>query len=1572
MTQLWQAEEQVFVGDSEMARLMRSHDWSQTSLGAVETWPQSLRSALSICLNSRFPIAIDWGQECILLYNDAWRPIVGNKHAWALGCSAREVWSEIWNDIGPELAGVLATGKGTFHKDDLLSMHRFGYTEECFFEYTFNPIQGERGVVEGVFNIVTETTYRVLNDRRAQLLREIAAKTGVAKTTEAACRLMLEAFQSDPLDIPFALLYLIDSDGKYAQLCNRIEVTPDNPISPAIINLAAEEDPNGWPIALATRTAQPQVVTDLVTRFGNLPGSPWAEPLQEAMVLPISAPGQSKVSGALVVVASPRRRLDDHYRDFFAQVAGQVAMAIANAQAYEEERKRAEALTELDRAKTTFFSNISHEFRTPLTLMLGPLQETLNRLDGHLPPDEREQLQMVQHNGLRLLKLVNTLLDFSRIEAGRVQAVYEPTDLAAFTAELASVFRSTIEQAGLQLIVNCETLTEPVYVDREMWEKIVLNLLSNAFKFTFSGEIIVILRQVQSQAELTVRDTGIGIPTAELPRLFERFHRVEGAQGRTQEGSGIGLALVQELVRLHGGQVQVESTEGLGTTFTITLPIGMAHLPSDRIQPARSLASSPFGAAPYIEEALRWLPEEGTATWKYTTTTIQVEQTTELPQRLPSASSLPPARILLADDNADMRNYVKRLLLNQGYEVETATDGIAALAMTQQHVPDLVLTDVMMPRLDGFGLLQELRAAPMTREIPIFLLSARAGEEARIEGLEAGADDYLTKPFSARELLARVEANLKLAQLRREATQREQLLRLESESVRQTIETILSSISDGFFTLDRNWRYTYVNDRLCEIARQSRENLLGQSIWEVFSAAVGTDVYVQFHRALREQISLQFEYLYLPWSRWFEHRVYPSANGLTIFAVDVTDRKRSDMMLVEQKQLLERVASGHLLDECLAAVCHAISNLNPSTRACFLLTDEERRTFSHSIRPDLPSSFGQGLKDAPINNLCIGTCGEAVYRGKPITCADIANDDSWSQGWRDLCVAHGILACHSTPIMGVDNLPLGSLMLCFDEARHPTEWEHQLADFGTQIASIVFERDRSIAALESSEAQSRDILESINDGFLALDKHWQYTYLNQSAATLLGRTVEDLIGKNIWEEYPGLIGSEFERIYLNAMNERTAGSATAFYPDHDCWYEVRAYPATRGIAIYFKDVTPHIQLELERDRLLQQEQAAREEAERANRIKDEFLAVLSHELRSPLNPILGWARLLQNGKLDEAKTKQALTTIERNAKLQAELIEDLLDVSRILRGKLSLTVSPINFASTVKAAIETVRLAAESKSIAIETHLDPNIGSVSGDATRLQQVVWNLLSNAVKFTPEGGHVTVQLEKVDRQARITVSDTGKGIVPDFLPYVFDYFRQADSATTRKFGGLGLGLAIVRHLVELHGGTIQADSPGEGLGATFAVNLPLMQVTPKIKQLSQLPQQPLTLQGIHVLVVDDNTDTRDFIEFLLQQSGAMVMTSASAEEALTTLMQFQPNVLLSDIGMPDMDGYMLMQRVRALPPEQGGAIPAIALTAYAGEFDQQQALSVGFQRHVPKPVEPEKLVEVILTLLNKNSF
>lgn len=415
---------------------------------------------------------------------------------------------------------------------------------------------------------------------------------------------------------------------------------------------------------------------------------------------------------------------------------------------------------------------------------------------------------------------------------------------------------------------------------------------------------------------------------------------------------------------------------------------------------------------------------------------------------------------------------------------------------------------------------------------------------------------------------------------------------------------------------------------------------------------------------------------------------------------------------------------------------------------------------------------------------------------------------------------------------------------------------------------------------------------------------------------------------------------------------------------------LRAVGSTTDITAAKRVEEERKQAEQEREKLLVREQLARQEAETANRIKDEFLAVLSHELRTPLNPILGWVQLLQNRRLDAAKTAQALETIERNARLQTQLIEDLLDVSRILQGKLHLQVEPVNLVAVTEAAIATIRLAAEAKSIELRTHFGAVLSQVAGDATRLQQVVWNLLSNAVKFTAPGGEITVRLSQEDASARLQVKDTGKGIDPAFLPYVFDYFRQADGTTTRSTGGLGLGLAISRHLVELHGGTIEADSQGEGQGATFTIVLPLIPASAFEAKLATPTVNPAILEGIRVLVVDDNADTRTLLAFLLEEYGATVTAAAAASEALASLEEFMPDILVSDIGMPEEDGYDLIRKIRSRACNQGGEIPALALSAYATESDQQQAQAAGYQQHLAKPVDPEAVVSAIYKLVKRS--
>ncbi len=1289
------ADVNFFLGGGEMGARMREQDWSKTSLGPTQQWPQSLKTAVRIMLTCRQPMFVWWGEDLINLYNDAYRAIIGGKHPEALGQPASYVWREIWDQVGPRAESAMLKNEGTYDEALLLIMERFGYPEETYYTFSYSPVPNDQGDTGGIICANIEDTQRIIGERQLALLRELAARTADARTFDEACTLSASCLESNPYDLPFAMIYLVEPDQQQVFLAGTCRIAQNHVAVPETVALDSD---CVWPFAEVIKTHQAKLISDLGTSFSSLPCGVWQRSPHQAIAVPIAPSGQTGKAGILIAGLNPFRLFDDNYRGFIDLVAAQIAASIANAQAYEEERKRAQALAEIDRAKTVFFSNVSHEFRTPLTLMLGPLEETLANCATLLPAKELEQLEMVQRNGLRLLKLVNSLLDFSRIEAGRVQASYEPTNLAIFTAELASVFRSAVERAGMQLSVNCPSLPAPVYVDREMWEKIVLNLLSNAFKFTMAGEITVSMQWANDHIEFAVKDTGIGIPVEEIPHLFERFHRIKGAQGRTFEGSGIGLSLVQELVQMHGGTVQVTSVLGAGSCFTVSIPTGSAHLPPDRISAPRTLASTALGATPYVEEALRWLPEEGAGEWGLETGKRESGEwetgkgtREEFSQSLLPNPQSPIPRILLADDNSDMRDYVQRLL-SQQYEVESVPDGLAALDSARARVPDLVLTDVMMPGLDGFGLLQELRSDPQTRKVPIILLSARAGEEARVEGLEAGADDYLIKPFSARELLARVEAALKMARLRQKAMQREQGLRIEAEVAKAHLETVLAGIQDQFYVLDREWRYTFVNDQVAEVVGIQKEELLGKIIWEVFPDVFKSEFYNQVQQAFAQQTVVQFQFFYSAWQRWFENRIYPNAFGVSIFVTDISDRKVA---------------------------------------------------------------------------------------------------------------------------------------------------------------------------------------------------------------------------------------------------------------------------------------------EAERDRLLQLEQTARTEAETANRIKDEFLAVLSHELRSPLNPILGWARLLQTREFDSAALKKAIATIERNAKLQAQLIEDLLDVSRILQGKLNLNMFPVNLVLVIEAALETVRLAAEAKDIQIQTMLDASLEQVLGDSGRLQQVFWNLLSNAVKFTPEGGKINIQLERIDTHAQITVNDTGKGISPEFLPYVFEYFRQADSTTTRKFGGLGLGLAIVRHLIELHGGTIWAESLGEGQGATFTTRLPLIKkdLTPKQEIITDLNVSPTDeiLADIQILVVDDDDDTREFHTFVLEQAGAMVTAVASAKEALQVLAEAEPeiDIMLSDIGMPETDGYMLMRQVKALLALQAKQIPAIALTAYAGEINQQQALESGFQKHLSKPVEPEELVKAIATLIGRNA-
>jgi signal transduction histidine kinase len=841
----------VFQGGGELGALMRTHDWSATPLGPPEDWPRSLQSIVRMMLTSRYQMWMAWGPELTFFCNDAYSPTLGIKHPWALGKPARQVWAEIWPDIGPLIDHVLKTGDATFSEGMLLFLERSGFPEETYHTFSYSPLFDDGNAIAGLFCVVVEETTRVINERRLGALRELSSAMTAVRTEAELFGAIEGALSKTLADLPFTLIYMFDAEGA-ARLVARSGVPQGGPDSDKTAAAASVV----WPVETLLATGAPVLVEDLADRFPSRPSGAWDRPPEAALLTPITEAGREGLAGFVAVGLNPYRSVDQDYRSFVSLLAGQISAALSAARAFESERRRAEALAEIDRAKTAFFSNVSHEFRTPLTLMLGPLEDAL--ADPEVAGAAREQVELAHRNGLRLLRLVNSLLDFSRIEAGRAQASFAPTDLAVLTAEIAASFRSVMERAGLELHVRTSPLPAPVFVDQDMWEKILLNLLSNAFKFTFEGGVSVEVGPSAdgTAARVTVRDTGIGVAPDQLPRLFERFHRVEGAQGRTFEGSGIGLALVQELVRLHGGDVAVESDVGVGTAFTISLPFGSAHLPQDQVRSSADRATGEHVQG-LVQEALRWTAQSPDIL-------PETRPVTETDRRETDWTHPAAARVLLADDNLDMRDYVRRLLETRGYAVEAVADGEAALAAAKANPPDLILSDVMMPRLDGFGLLRAVRSDPALAGVPVVLLSARAGEEAKVEGLDAGADDYLIKPFAARELLARVGVNIQMARLRTEAAR---AVMQSEQRVLITQERLAIALSTGriaIFELDvETERCTLFGPFVQLFGLTEEEAYEGVSltrVWESVDAPDRPHVQERLRRAIEQGAPYEAEY----------------------------------------------------------------------------------------------------------------------------------------------------------------------------------------------------------------------------------------------------------------------------------------------------------------------------------------------------------------------------------------------------------------------------------------------------------------------------------------------------------------------------------------------------------------------------------------------------------------------------------------------------------------------------------------------------------------------------------------
>ena len=743
-----------------MTRLVAEFNWAATPLGPVSSWSPALRSTVENTLGSGFGLLLWWGKDLIQIYNDAYRPVLGSKHPHqALGRPVGECWNEIIDIIRPLIEQPLHGGPPSVIDDLELELRRSDFDEEAHFTVAYSPVFDEsvEGGIGGVLATVQETTEKVIGERRMRLLRDLAVVATKGQTVSEQCRLALDVMAHYERDVPFSLIYLNAGDDTLELACAKgLEAPPP--------------DVTLW----GSSPLQSGEVDVIDTRHGP------------CIRTPIPASPAHESSGVLVAGIGTKLRFDERYRDFYVLVASQIGSAIASARAHEEERRRAEALAEVDRAKTAFFSNVSHEFRTPLTLMLGPLSELAQKASEA----QRPLVDSAYRNSLRLLKLVNTLLEFSRLQAGRAEVAYAKTDLSALTEEICSVFRSAIEGVGLKFGLDM-ALEDDVYVDRTLWEKVVLNLLSNALKFTLEGEIHVSLRRVGDCAELRVRDTGVGIPASERAHVFERFRRVRGTKARSHEGSGIGLALVKDLVALQSGSIDVESELGKGSTFIVRLPLGVAHLDAAAIvQETPSSLRSHAVAEQYLAE---------------------VDATFLGAASRPSAGGAFDAtrfrpRLLLADDNRDLRDYATRILSAE-YDVTAVGNGVEALAAARAQHFDAIVSDVMMPEMDGLELLRAVRADPALATLPFIMLSARAGEEYAVEGVAAGADDYIAKPFSASELLARVRAHLYGSEIRRHAW------RLSEERFRSFAEAVpvavWSATADGGFDWYNNRWYEY-------------------------------------------------------------------------------------------------------------------------------------------------------------------------------------------------------------------------------------------------------------------------------------------------------------------------------------------------------------------------------------------------------------------------------------------------------------------------------------------------------------------------------------------------------------------------------------------------------------------------------------------------------------------------------------------------------------------------------------------------------------------------------------------
>lgn len=1361
----------------ELGEMIRNYDWASTSLGPISAWPQSLKTTLSLMLNSNNPTWLGWGPDNIFFYNDAYIEVLGKeKHKWVLGKPTHIVWEEVWDSCGPLSDLVYQEGIASNVGDMQFFMRRGDFLEETFYSFSYSPIFDEQGKVTGLFCPNFETTSKILNARRNKTLAQLAEKSLIDKTIETALASAARTLGENKEDIPFAILYILDKKGNKAEIIKYVGANESiEKIFPHTVELNDNKSPHATLLAEIINTGKGKVIQ--LKNPELFPRGQANQPVRQAVAVPFSMTG-NKAAGIMVCGVNPTRKLDAEYYTFFEMAAGQISAAIQNVNAIENERKRAEELAQIDKAKTAFFSNISHEFRTPLTLMLGPLEELLQK--DNLSPKDKDTIDTTHRNAVRLLRLVNTLLDFSLMESGRLRAKFVPTDISQLTKNLTASFDSITKKAGLEFVVNIQQLTQKAYVDREMWEKIVFNLISNAFKYTLKGTITISVTQDNNNVILTVKDTGMGIPQKEMANMFTRFHRIQNTMGRSFEGSGIGLSMIKELIHQHGGEITVDSTEGIGSTFTVTIPFGKDHLNQAQVF-EESIDNETFLSDAYVKEAETMLHKEDSINVDAET----IDKTQET--------------ILIVDDNADMRKHL-RAIIEKEYRVITAINGKDALDKIQQTRPTLILSDIMMPVMDGVELLKTVKESRETASIPVILLTARAGEESKIAGYETGADDYLVKPFSAKELVARIHSQIKITNTRDHTRRQLQNLFMQAPAaicILKGKDFIVEMANDNILEMWGKPAAVMMNRPLLEGLPEAAEQGYGKLLEEVYTTGrIHMDEEAPFYKienGVTKQIYVKF--IYQPF-----YEETGEISGIMVLANDITPQVEARKKVEESEAKFRNLIRQAYIPIVIVKGEDFVYEF--ANDAYLNIHDVKREDLIGKKMTDaLPH-----LKDTPIEENLKKVMNNGitqVFTDVPLNITIDGNTETryFTSIYQPL----------------VENNKVSGVISMVNEVT-----QQYLAK------KIQKQNEKDLKSILETMPQMAYRISGEGKPVYHSEKFYEYTGLTKKTTNEHGwKSIihPDMIERvySTWE-HSMKTGEEYDQAF---MIKRASDGMYRWHLSRAIALRNNKGSITQWIGtltdiheqkVFADELETMVNRRTEElnesNRLLEQKNT---ELEKTNRELESFNYIASHDLQEPLRKIQTFISFIKDRDMSPEEAQGYINKIHASAGRMTQLIKDVLIYSRLTSEQ---QFTKVDLNEVLEIVLADYELFINEKNGKVVKDKLPVITAIP---LQMEQLFSNLISNSLKYSDKTPVITIKYRKNnDGTITITFSDNGIGFEEKYSEQIFKLFQRLHGKN--DYAGTGIGLSICKKIVELHKGSISAESiPGKG--ATFNIILPM---------------------------------------------------------------------------------------------------------------------------------------------------